>query len=354
MLTDIRYVKLETKNNCLIGNINKILATRNGFVVADYYISNSIFFFDKTGRFINKVALKGSGRSIKSLKDIAYNYDNNTVYIYDNIGSAIYCYDENGTYLNRYPVKNIYFRRIAYLGDSLLLFYHPSLKERGGLNNYELCIGDVSGNIKYKAFERKQESGDGFDYNFSITTEGSDVYYSRRFSKYIYKIAKDSLAIFPGIRLDFPENKSVIDKVTESTTLPELKLLLSADNYNFDGEILSVNNVLYTGIYKKSMNMGVFYSEKNGRIAGGHLVSRLSINDTANAEYYSYPIASSNNEFISVMNPDVIVKSEQNFERSRKAMHIPVPHRERQLDAIMSTMRVDDNPVLVLYKIKPF
>lgn len=353
-LTDIKYVKLETTDKCLIGNINKLLVTETGFVIADYYIANAVFFFDSTGRFLNKIASGDSPDSPENIKDIAYNDKTDILYMYDAQQSTTYCYSGNGHFLRKNIINNVFCNRIACLDDSLILFYSPAQKSIGGLNNYELAIGDSVGNIKYTVFENFKEILTDYDYNHNIATYGNNTFYSQKFSKYIFQITKNPVEIFPRFKLNFQGKNSIVDKVTPATTVEDIKQLLQANNYNFDGQILPVNNTFYFGCYKKFANLGIFYSAETGNILGGNIASKTEIQDTIKVEYYTYPIAASGNQFISIMNPGTIVKSEQAFEKSRKLMHIPPPLREKQLSKILEAMDENDNPVLMLYKIKHF
>jgi hypothetical protein len=354
VLADIRYVKLETNDNCLVGHIDKILSIKNGYVIADYYLSNSVFFFDKTGKFIAKVKVSESSNSPGEIKDITYNYKTRTVYLYDNKKSTIYSYDENGTYLKKNKMGKLYFSRLINIGDSSFIFYSPSLRSSGGLNNSELAFGDITGKVKYRAFDRRHQLMRDFDYNYTLAPSKDGAFYSQKFSKYIYEISANPINIFPRFKLNFAGNNSLIDKVSASTSSQDLKMLLTSDNYNFDGEVLSCDDILYIGIKQKAMDVGVFYSPKSNKIIGGYPSSILSVGDTSKIEYYKYPIASSGEEFISVLDPEYIVKNEHIFDSLRKVINTPAPIRDKVFNSIIESMNPNENPVLVLYKVKAF
>lgn len=59
-IDSIQYVKLETNDSCLIGDITQALYVANKWVIFDY-TSQSIFLYDKYGAFIRKVGNRGRG-----------------------------------------------------------------------------------------------------------------------------------------------------------------------------------------------------------------------------------------------------------------------------------------------------
>ena len=53
ILTDsIEIIKLETSDECLIGEIKKVSFTDQFIFVSDPYVSQKIFMFDKNGKFV--------------------------------------------------------------------------------------------------------------------------------------------------------------------------------------------------------------------------------------------------------------------------------------------------------------
>ncbi len=353
-LTDVRYVKLESRKDCLIGKVDKVIATRNGFVIADYFVSNAVFFFDSVGQLKKKLSLSESNSFPRMVRDIAYNYDNNTVYLYDDKTMAIGCYKESGEFIRRYKADQFYFRRFSYMGDSLFLIYRPFYTQTNSLNAYELIVSDLEWNIKYKMFPDKKEFQDDFDYNYNVASENGKNYYSRKFSDYIYEISSDTASVFPAFKFNFASKNTMNRQVLPSSNSREVVKLLSANNYFFDGLVLSTNAYDYVGVSKKSGMLGVFYSRKTGKIMGGNTIANRAVTDTSYVEYFTYPVATVNNQFISLMMPDLFVKSEQVFTKSRKELRMKPPIREKNLQQIMNTTKADDNPVLIIYTIKPF
>jgi hypothetical protein len=60
-IEDISYIQLETNENSLIGYITKLYISDNRIYVLDTYITRSLFVFDFSGKFINKISRLGRG-----------------------------------------------------------------------------------------------------------------------------------------------------------------------------------------------------------------------------------------------------------------------------------------------------
>jgi hypothetical protein len=72
--------KLETNNNCLIGNTDRIYLIKNHIVILDKDASKSVFVFRQDGKFVNKYNKFGKGPGeFTSLNDIAVS--NDSIYI---------------------------------------------------------------------------------------------------------------------------------------------------------------------------------------------------------------------------------------------------------------------------------
>lgn len=119
----IEYVKLETNENCLIGNITKIIPMGDTILVADSELSRKIYLFDKNGKFIRQIAQRGEGpQEYERFSDVVYDKVNKRFFILDGAQNKMLIYDVNGTFVDyftfEYNVKNI-----EYVGNNILAMY---------------------------------------------------------------------------------------------------------------------------------------------------------------------------------------------------------------------------------------
>ncbi|THU41217.1 6-bladed beta-propeller [Niastella caeni] len=358
MLRDVRYVKLESNNECLIGTISKVIVTPDFIVIGDFYISNSVFFFTKQGQFAGKISVNKPSDSIRleNIKDMTYDYDNNRIIVYDYKANYIYQFTESGKYLNRYRSSDLSFMRFNYIGKNKFAFYEPSVNRGvgGGYNDFLLAIGDEKCNISYTAY-RNDSTISSYDYNLNLPNSGETVYFCPKFSHTIYEIKNDKTTEITGkIKFNFSAKNSIIDNKSQVTTVKDLEMLTQAGHYNFDGKCFVANDVLFIELTRKTFNTGIFYSQKTGKIIGWNPILNVQVKDTVHVSYYSYPIASTGDEFISVMDPDIIARQERTFARIARENQLPQSPREHHLQEILSTMNENDNPVLLFYKLKQF
>ena len=99
-----KAVKLETKDNSLIGNIDKVIYDKNkDFYIADYYSSKKMFRFDKKGNFIRSYGKIGQGPGeYNSIKGFALDSESN-LFLLGNY--KLIKFDKNGKLLKEIRIK---------------------------------------------------------------------------------------------------------------------------------------------------------------------------------------------------------------------------------------------------------
>lgn len=100
VVDSIQYIPLETQNQCLIGNVDKLISISNGcYLVVDKEISSSVYIFDQNGFFLKKIGTKGIGKGeYITIGDVAC--DNYHIYIWDNSNRKILKYSMEGDYIS--------------------------------------------------------------------------------------------------------------------------------------------------------------------------------------------------------------------------------------------------------------
>jgi hypothetical protein len=118
-----KYVKLETRKDCLIGEISKIILKKKFLYILDKR-TRSIFKFTSDGRFISKIHNQGKGPGeYLSLSDFDIDDDGN-LYLLDMSSKQVLVYEKDGNYLktisSKYLVTNI-----LSINKELLVNYVP-------------------------------------------------------------------------------------------------------------------------------------------------------------------------------------------------------------------------------------
>ncbi len=114
--TEIKYVQLETTENCYFSQINKI-------IIDDYiYVSarEGLFVFAENGKFIRSIGKKGRGPGeYNSIVD--FDINNETVAILEITQHKILLYKNDGTYLKSIVYQNIN-NKLFITGNSCYVF----------------------------------------------------------------------------------------------------------------------------------------------------------------------------------------------------------------------------------------
>jgi len=102
IVQDIKYIALETKKECLIGEVYGIRIFGENIIVVS---NNKVLLFDNTGRFISVIGTigKGPGEYIRPM-DIQINEPDNSIIIMDSPSKQILEYSINGDFIKRIPL----------------------------------------------------------------------------------------------------------------------------------------------------------------------------------------------------------------------------------------------------------
>lgn len=92
---DVKVILLDTIQDALLGNINKIRVCTNGdFIVFDKLIGKKINMFDSNGKFIRQIGRLGDGPGeYFYIDDFAYSPQSNDIYILDSSKKKIFIYN---------------------------------------------------------------------------------------------------------------------------------------------------------------------------------------------------------------------------------------------------------------------
>ena len=79
----VRYVKLETSNECLLEDAQKVIVYKNKIYILSSFGAGNVYVFNIDGKYVTRIN-KGEGpKDIMYPTDIAINEENNTLAILD-------------------------------------------------------------------------------------------------------------------------------------------------------------------------------------------------------------------------------------------------------------------------------
>ena len=115
------FVVLESNDESVIGEINKIQLSDNYILVLDK-TQGTLFMFDSQGTYINKLARKGRGHGeYMNADDFYYDAQTDHIYMYDGLSGKVVEYDMQANYIAHYPIsKGQNMIKVVSSGDWLL------------------------------------------------------------------------------------------------------------------------------------------------------------------------------------------------------------------------------------------
>ena len=272
------YIKLETKENCFIGTISKLIVTDSEIIVIDKKIANSVYVFNKDGSFRTKISERGRGpQEYLVISDVFLINDDKEICITDFEHERIQVFDCYGKYLR--TIKNMtWFRAMESLDSCTLIAFDECDFMKTGKSFVAI---DYSNNIKYSFGNNIYSSIMTFGRYQNLYKFYDGVYGTVNFENTIYKFTSDSVYACYKI--------STIPQIINSSKFKDDKQFLDEENRMglFNGELINTERFLMFRIHSNDYGDPLFvydkYSEKITKV-------KLTLNNPINI-FWNFPIA---------------------------------------------------------------
>ncbi len=338
----LNYIPLETKDQCIIGNITKLIVRDHCFWILDE-LTKSVFCFDSEGKFkfkINNIG-KGPGEYL-NINDFVY--DQNRIYILDVSQGKMNVY-ENGEFIYEIP-KKIYATNFEKL-DEEFIFYSAFMQNKNFRNNDKnIIITDSRLREKntFLPFSEKIKPNSIIRYPKNIQKKGNDIFIWQPFDYNIYQYRKDLLSCKYKIHFE-GQNENLGQKILEQVITRnmnggETQLLMEQSHYCDIIDVMDLP-VFFHIIYKYDNSYHfVFFDKKNDKV--------LDLSKNINGEKAPVPLI---NDVDGVLYyPLMAVKDDTIYSYANAYEYLenkPIPNalNKQQID-------FNSNPVIVTFKIK--
>lgn len=193
LLEDVRFVPLETSDEVLIGEIEKIVCYDSEYYVADKGSNggiNSIYRFDPEGRFLNRIGLRGRGPN-EYIDPVDFIVDSSGVTVLD-LRRFLF-YDHAGSFKKDVRLPYILYEITGMPDENLIFAVAGDNRDRPEAKDYETLILDTEGNLISGHIPRDYVMN--FRSNKKSFLYDGKVIYSRPFKKYIYSVDRDGAAV---------------------------------------------------------------------------------------------------------------------------------------------------------------
>lgn len=244
--TSYIYIPLETKENCLIGEIRKVLIYDEFIFVFDRF-TNSLYVFDKEGKFIRKIGKTGQGPGeYGRISDFDIDQINNEIILYDINSRKFLFYDFNGVYLGNESIGKYCGMNFVHLGESYYAFY----LHRAGIDNFnsQLLIYHNQKVNEQKQLPFKEEWSPQIRSDY-FSKNDTNIYILPTYYDEIYKISKTGklTKVF-----DFNLESIIGDRHQENALLNFRTLMVNSSGQFYCGTAYNGRGISFYGNLSKS------------------------------------------------------------------------------------------------------
>ncbi|MDR1700136.1 MAG: 6-bladed beta-propeller, partial [Lachnoclostridium sp.] len=248
----VGFVKLETREDALIGTIDKIIAVDDKFVILDTSMAKGVFVFDSQGRFLNRIGNSGRGPKEYDLpNDMTYDRYNEELIVNNYNRQTLMCFKLDGTFVREIRL-DFYFGTLSVVDSNTIAIYRNN-KGRGE-NDYNLILIDREGNVKnnFLPIDRTTDLLSP-PCKMAFFSYGDSLQFSPRYSRMVYDI--DEKGLTPKYRLDFGE-RNIPYGLLKGITSRDLDEEISANkNYVYSiGYAETADHLIFRFVYNRMVH----------------------------------------------------------------------------------------------------
>ena len=361
IVEDVEYVQLETTDDCLIGSSTSYALTKKDIYALNMkFTKEELFRFDRsTGKFISEIGQIGQGPK-DMLKPSGVYADDAHVYVSSNITNKVYIYQKDGNFEKSVPLGRCTGEQISVVQGKYIIC-HPGQDfeasenhEEGNRNlYYGAKILDMDGNI----LMAKSDTLPGKKPSVTLDWTPKRWYYNGELNFYneidatVY-VANEK-GIFPRYKFKLGENQWV----TTGKVTKEFLNYIKFHRFHETSDYLFIywnqhEKAYFARFNKKTERLDVQEQEPVG-LRLWHLFAKGPQNDIDGCRTDFSPGGPTCDIMGSIM---LITITCDNIEKNRdaleKAENVKFPEKRQQLLKMLDERKDDDNPILVIYKLK--
>lgn len=331
LASDIRYVPLETTDDCLMNNEFYIMQ-----YTGEDIITSGIFHFDKNGKFLNKIGSKGQGPEEYLQGLFAFgDWKNKLLYVQN--WTTLTCYGFDGTFVRSIPTPQLNMGA-AGLFDKNHILYSNDIYYADKANPIQLYMvdsqngktvskwrGHLEENKKYGMILTSRD----FMYNYD-----NSLFYKPALENVIFKILSPKKR---QLVYKFDCSGKDIDVSADEVDPKKRFQFLSVYWAKETAQYLFVNYGM-----KNISRLGIYDKEKK-------TFTNVTIKDNLAGGYDIHPAwTSDDNHLLMVYYAGGLLQ-----DKEKRYSTGLLPERKKELDELLKNIKEDDNPVVILVTLKP-
>ena len=367
IVEDVEYVQLETTDDCLIGaGFFCAFTEKDIYVLNTNYKNEELFRFDRaTGKFIRKIGQIGQGPK-DMMRPGAIYADNNNVYASSSATNKIYVYDKDGEFVRTIPLRRGWGGRITVIQNKYIIHNTgwdfmvrsdddgSNSHEYGSRNLYIAAnIQDMEGNTILAKCDTLQgeKPSVNLDFNPIRWYYNGELNFYDEVDNIIYSANEKGFT--PRYKLNLGENRWVETGKLTKEFLKYIKIHYFQETADYLFIYWNQREKAYFARFNKKTEVLEVEEEEPFKSRFWHLYAYGPKNDIDGCETY-FRQGCGNYEDITgsilfTITPDNIDRVREALE---KAENVKFPEKRQQLLKMLDERKEDDNPILVIYKLK--
>jgi len=203
-------VRLETSQQALVGNIDKIIYVNQHYYIMDRRRAEvKVFYKDGSFDYLLGIQGRGPGEYI-NVADIGYIEDRKLIFLYASHTHSILSFDFDGSYI--FQIDNITFnaKELEYFNDKFIFSTKFLPRGQSKDDQHNLLITNTQINVQKKAFPYNYSNPSSPEMSGFLIKNTSGALYSESFSDTIFQITDTSIYPIYKINLGNDIDRGII------------------------------------------------------------------------------------------------------------------------------------------------
>lgn len=337
------YVKLSNDPDTILGDINKIVFKDSCIYILDRWKTKSLKKFSRKGDYIATIGTRGEGPT-DYFEPTDFMVSDDEIIVSDQFKSDLKYYDLSGNFK--------YARRAPFIFTKFFSFspgqyvFHAVNADNYHLESildWSVYETDSLFHIDHRGFFHPKDKYISFFYEKSFYPFAHKVFYNPPFNDTIYSISPEH-RIQAEYILEFPKGKLPERYILQKNTKEFDKK--GGDYALFMGDYVPTEDFLYFQYSVNNRFHQVIYSKKSKKYVKGNLI----FNDINPPFSFGHILTSvENNILVGYVHAYEIKEHFDSVHRSEW-----VKHMGEEYTQIVESIKSEDNPILLFFKIKEF
>ncbi len=265
---NLKVIPLQTNDNCVLGIIYQVLLEDNYFYLLDG-ATNTIFMFDKSGKYISRINAYGFGpEKYSNVSHIQINPYTRQIEVVDNYKNTIFKFTKQNKFISQKRIP-FFFSSYVFLDKKTLVFDKSyQIDDR---QNYNLLITNNNYRVlkKLSPITETPPSALSFPPKFRLKKINQTIFWLKAYDPIVYKITSNGISKQYRLNFDklWPDHHFAFNnKITDFKYIHNVfqkKYMMFFDFFPFRDYFLAkytYQNVPYISIIDRKTNQKKLYN----------------------------------------------------------------------------------------------